>query len=112
MTENDGKLAANILWGGGSVLPVNEVKLEGDQLVVLRVNGSGANRVTETITATRDGDNLKLSTVKTRPDGTAFGKADFTGKRTPPLPPALIWRRSSSANRSACSTARTWTAGS
>ena len=54
----------------------------------MRVNGSGAEPVTETITATRDGDNLKLTTVKTRPDGTAFGKAEFTGKRTPPLPPA------------------------
>ena len=60
----------------------------GEQLVVSRFNGKGANRVTETITATRDGDNLKLTTVKTRPDGSTFGKAEFTGKRTPPLPPA------------------------
>ncbi len=88
VTESNGKLAASILWGGGSVLPVDEVKLVGDQLVVSRFNGNGKSRVTETITATRDGDNLKLTTVKTRPDGSTFGKADFTGKRPPPLPPA------------------------
>jgi hypothetical protein len=88
VTENNGKLAASILWGGGSVLPVKEVKLAGDQLVVTRVNGNARRRVTETITATRDGDNLKLTTVKSRPDGSTFDKAEFTGKRTPPLPPA------------------------
>jgi len=88
VTESDGKLSASILWGGGSVLPVNGVKIVGDQLVVVRFNGRGRDRVTETITATRDGDDLKLSTVKSRPDGSTFGKAEFTGKLTPPVPPA------------------------
>ena len=88
VTETGGKLAGSILWGGGSVLPVESVKLVGDQLVVVRTSGKAKDRVTETITATRDGDDLKLTTVKTRPNGATFGKAEFTGKRTPPLPPA------------------------
>jgi Domain of Unknown Function (DUF1080) len=86
VTETDGKLAAKILWGGGSVLPVNGVKVVGDQLVVTRFSGNRRDRVIETITATCNGDDLKLSTVKTRPDGSIFEKAEFTGKRTPPLP--------------------------
>jgi len=88
VTETGGKFSASILWGGGSVLPVDGVKVVGDQLVVLRHTGTGKNRVVETITATRDGDNLSLTTVKTRANGKAFGEARFTGKRTPPLPPA------------------------
>jgi len=87
-TESNGKLAASILWGGGSVVPVDGVKVVGERLVVTRLIGRGRNRVTETITATRDGDNLRLSTVKSRPDGSTFDKAEFTGKRTPRLPPA------------------------
>jgi hypothetical protein len=88
VTETDGKLAASILWGGGSVLPVDGVRLAGDQLVVTRFNGQGQNRIVETITATCDGDDLKLVTIKTRDNGSTFGKAEFTGKRTPPLPAA------------------------
>ncbi len=88
VTEKDGKLAAEILWGGGSVLPAEGVKLDGDRLVVTRVTGKENDRVTETITATREGDDLKLTTIKNRADGSQFGKAEFTGKRTPPLPPA------------------------
>jgi hypothetical protein len=43
---------------------------------------------TETITAKVNGDDMALTTVKSRPNKPEFGKADFTGKRTPPLPPA------------------------
>ena len=92
VTQEKGNLDAAILWGGGSVRPVNSVTVEGDRLVITRVlvQRRGANKgknTTETITATLSGDNLKLVTVKTRPDGREFGRAEFTGKRTPPLPP-------------------------
>lgn len=85
--ETDGRLQASILWGGGSVKPVTSVKVEGDQLVITRVQvqrggkDKGKN-ITETISATRTGDNLKLVTEKTRPDGKKFGRAEFTGKLT------------------------------
>jgi hypothetical protein len=92
ITQEKGELEASILWGGGSVKPVNSVTVEGDRLVITReqVERRGANKgkkITETITATRSGDSLKLVTVKTRPDGREFGRANFTGKRIPPLPP-------------------------
>lgn len=92
VTQEKGDLEASILWGGGSVKPVNSIKVQGDQLVITRVQveRTGANKgkkITETITATLSGDNLKLVTIKARPDGRKFGRAEFTGKRIPPLPP-------------------------
>ena len=92
VSQEKGDLDAGILWGGGSVKPVNSIRVEGNRLVITRVQveSRGANkgkRVTETITATRSGDNLKLVTVKARPDGREFGRVNFSGKRIPPLPP-------------------------
>ena len=90
VVEKDGKLSASILWGGGSVVPVNGVKFEADKLVVTRIHESqrGSKKIvaTETITATLAGNNLKLTTVTKRPDGSLTKPAEFTGKRIPPLP--------------------------
>ena len=44
-------------------------------------------RIVETITGTISGDEMELVTVKTGPDGKQFGRAEFVGRRTPPLPP-------------------------
>ena len=92
VTQEKGDLDGAILWGSGSVKPVTSVNVEGDRLVITRVQVErrGANKgkkITETITATLSGDNLKLVTVKAGPDGGEFGRAEFTGKRIPPLPP-------------------------
>jgi hypothetical protein len=90
VVEKDGKLSASILWGGGSVEPVNAVKVEGDKLVVTRSHvgqrGDKKTGSTETITATLDGDDVKLTTVTKRGDGSQGNRANFTGKRIPPLP--------------------------
>jgi len=90
VTEKEGKLSASILWGGGSVVPVNAVKVEEGKLILTRIQESqrgGTKSIsTETITATLDGNNLKLITVTKRPDGSLTKPADFTGKRIPPLP--------------------------
>lgn len=91
VTEEDGELEAAILWGGGSVKPVTSVTVDNDRLTITRVqvqrNGPDKGKqITETITATRSGDNLELVTVKARPDGSEFAQADFVGKRLPPVP--------------------------
>ena len=97
ITESGGKLEGSILWGGGSVVPVASTRVEGDTLVVTRVHQQrtrGADRQsvttkeTETIRAKIEGDELRLTTERDRGDGKVFGKANFTGKRIPPLPPA------------------------
>jgi hypothetical protein len=95
--EKDGTLKGSILWGGGSVVPVNAVEVEGDKLVVTRLHenrtkdaaGKTVRTVTkETITGTLSGDDLSLTTQRTRPDGKVEGKEDFKGKRISPVPPA------------------------
>lgn len=98
VSEEGGQLKGSILWGGGSVLPVTSTKVEGDTLLVTRVNESRqkdaagqtvVKKTTETITAKLDGDNMKLTTSTAGDDGKVRGRAaDFTGKRIPPVPPA------------------------
>jgi len=94
VVEKDGKLSASILWGGGSVVPVDGVKVDGDTLLVTRIyrdqkkdaNGNTVRVVTtETITAAIDAGNLKLATVRKGPDGKESGKATFSGNRIPPV---------------------------
>lgn len=95
--ERDGTLQASMLWGGGSVFPLNSARVEDGKLIVTRIQQvprkdatgkMGKVPVTETITAIADGENLKLTTVKPRPNGSGEDKAEFTGKRQPALPPA------------------------
>src|SRR6266498_2339266 len=97
VTEDGAQLKGDILWGTGSVVPVTSTKVEGDTLIVTRVNESrqkGADgktvvkKTTETITAKLDGDIMKLTTSTVGDDGKVRGRADFTGKRIPPVPPA------------------------
>ena len=94
--EKDGQLSSSVLWGGGSVVPTQGTKVDGDKLVVTRLSkGKKKDKagkeveepITETITAKVTGDDLKLTTVKSKPDGKAFGQADFEGHRIPAIPP-------------------------
>jgi hypothetical protein len=79
VSEDGGKLSASLLWAAGSVVPAKDAKVEGDALIVTRPGqGEGV------ITAKVDGDALS-GTLKTGQDGKEL---HFTGKRTPPLPPA------------------------
>lgn len=87
-----GKLEGAILWGGGSVKPVTSVNVENDRLVIKRVEVARrgkdkGKKITETITAALSDEKLSAITVKTKPDGKEFGRAEFTGKRTSPMPP-------------------------
>ena len=95
--EQGGQLKGSILWGGGSVLPVTSVTVKDGTLIVTRESSDNPKKaggkkgkqekVVETITAKVSGDNLKLTTVKSRAGGKEFGQAEFTGKHIPPLPP-------------------------
>jgi hypothetical protein len=87
IVETNGELKGSILWGGGSVVPVTSTKVEGDTLIITRVNAR--QKTTETITAKVEGDNLKLTILTAGEDGTQRGRAaDFAGQRIPPLPSA------------------------
>jgi hypothetical protein len=93
--EKGGALSSSVLWGGGSVLPTDGTKIEGDSLIVTRLSNAKrkdkegkeiTEKVTETLTVKVSGDSLTGSTVKAKADGKTFGQAEFTGKRIPAIP--------------------------
>jgi hypothetical protein len=87
-------LKAEMLWIGGSVFPLNSAKLEDGKLIVTRQHETDRKSsdgkpviVTETLTATLNGDIINFVTVTPKPDG-GENRAEFSGHRQPPLPPA------------------------
>lgn len=95
--QKDGGLKASMLWGGGSVLPVQSAKIEGDQLVLKRSREGRAKdpmgkivkvTITQTITARASGDRLQLGTSETNAKGQQGKVTEFAGKKIPPLGPA------------------------
>jgi hypothetical protein len=92
--QKDGYLAASILWGGGSVVPVSSVYLDGDSINVTRVRevkrkdsgGIFSQMFTETISATVAGDDMKLVQINPADNGDSVMRKEFNGKRIPPLP--------------------------
>ena len=87
--EKGGQLSSSVLWGGGSVVPTAGTKVEGDKLMVTRKQKNKEGKVTtETITATLNGDEMKLSSIKHNPEGKQMGQpVEFAGKRIAALPP-------------------------
>lgn len=77
-------LAASVLWGGGSVLPASDVSAAGDMLKLRMPSGKSFRE----ITATRAGDDLKLTVANTKPDGSLTKPEAFTGRRIADVPPA------------------------
>lgn len=95
--EHDGHMEAGMLWGWGSVEPVASVKLDDGKLVVTRQHviqrkDAAGNKtkvtLTETITATVEGDDIKLTSSKPRENGSGDEVVEFGGHRQPPVPPA------------------------
>lgn len=95
--ETNGALQASLLWGGGSVVPVDEVRTEMGRLVLTRKHSSQHKdasgksvsvTTTETILALVNGDILKLSLIKPRQNGQGEDRTEFTGRREPAMPPA------------------------
>jgi hypothetical protein len=97
IAEEGGELKGSILWGGGSVVPVTNTKVEANTLILTRQHESRQKdaegkttlkKSVETITATVTGDDMKLTTSTEGDDGKGRGPADFTGKRIPLVPAA------------------------
>ena len=96
VTKENGYYDANILWGGGSVVPVSSVCFEDNTLWLTRVrevkrkDSAGkvvrTQQVAEAIMARIDGDTMKLTQVNPRDDGEGMSREDFTGKRIPEVP--------------------------
>jgi len=92
-------LDGSILWGGGSVVPVENVYVNGDTLTVTRLSEIEEKdqtgkvvrkrRLTETITAKLKGtSDLDLLQTKPEVNGQGVIERPFTGKRIADLPKA------------------------
>jgi hypothetical protein len=98
VSKESGQLSAHVLWGGGSVVPVDKVYMDGDTLVVERLkeierkDASGKviakDKLTETIKAKASGDTLSLEHIPALAAGVKATAVPFTGKRIPDIPPA------------------------
>jgi len=99
ITQEDGYLDGSILWGGGSVVPLESVYVDGDTLYATRVrevqrkDKAGKvvrkQRFTETISATLDGaDALSLVQSEPQRSGKGVSKRPFAGVRIAALPEA------------------------
>jgi len=96
--QKDGYLDASILWGGGSVLPVDSVVVLEDGLYVIRLqkverkdadgNVVRTQMFPEVIHAQAVGDSLQLMLMRPHRNGLGADKQEFTGQRIPPLPAA------------------------
>jgi len=98
ITQEKNYFDGAMLWRWGSVTPldsvftadkalvftqVREVQRKDDQGKVVRTH-----RFTDRFVAQVQGDALSLVAFRPRPDGSGVDREEFTGKRTPPLPPA------------------------
>ena len=96
VTQENGYIDASILWGGGSVVPVDSVFTMNGDLYVIRLqkverkDADGkvvrTQMFPEAIMARIDGDTLYLVQVQPRRNGLGAEQREFTGKRIPPLP--------------------------
>ncbi|MCP4263369.1 MAG: DUF1080 domain-containing protein [Planctomycetes bacterium] len=98
--QKGGELKASILWGGGSVVPVTRVDMDGNALKLERdhkIRRRDANGrviepkiVTETIIAKVSDDTLSLIQIRPNRNGKGTSRNEFKGKRIPPLPPRPV----------------------
>jgi hypothetical protein len=98
--QEDNYLDADILWGGGSVLPVSNILFAKDNvLIIQRTNNVVRTRdenkdplrthmVTSWLESTVDGDKLNGMLLTPRRNGLSVDTTTFTGVRLPPVPQA------------------------
>ena len=90
--EDQGFLDAELLWIGGSVVPVSNVYLlDENTLVVTRTNQvkrspDRSHTITYTLEVKKVGDVLEGTMSSPNRDGSGVSTKNFTGKRMPPMP--------------------------
>jgi hypothetical protein len=98
--QEENYLDADLLWASGSVLPVSNIFLAKDQvLIVTRLNDVVRKRdenknpvktqvVTDWMEITKKGDKISGILLSPRPNGLSVDTTSFTGTKLPPVPPA------------------------
>ncbi|MCX6256233.1 MAG: DUF1080 domain-containing protein [Bacteroidia bacterium] len=100
MRQEENYLDADLLWASGSVLPVSNIFLAKDQvLIVTRSNDVVRKRdenknpvrtqvVTDWMEITKKGDKISGILLSPGPNGLSVDTTSFTGTKLPPVPPA------------------------
>ena len=98
VTQEKNYIDASLLWGGGSVVPLDSAFLYDGAFAFTRVrdvqrkDAAGkvvrTQRFTDAYIARLDGDELVVTALRPRNDSAGVDKEEFTGKRIPPVPPA------------------------
>ena len=98
VSNDRGFLEANILWGGGSVVPCSSAYIDGDALIVTRTDDVerkdkagtviAKQQFTKTIRATVSGTTLTCTIAEPNTNGAGVLQNNFAGNRIPDLPPA------------------------
>ncbi len=99
--QEDNFIDGDILWGGGSVLPVSNVFLaSGNKLIIQRSNNVVRTRdasnnplltavITDWLEIVKEGDDrIKGILLHPRRNGIGVDTTRFTGMKLPPVPPA------------------------
>jgi hypothetical protein len=97
--QEQGYLDASVLWYGGSVVPVDNVYIDGRQLIVTRnrqvvrrKEESGKPGRTQVITTRLEmqvqEDQMTGKAIEPKADGTGVTVTEFTGKKIPAVPAA------------------------
>ena len=98
ITQESNYIDASMLWGWGSVNPVESVVATDQTLVFTRMrdvhrkDAQGkalrTQHFTDTYTAHVEGDLLMVTIARPHENDIGMDEEKFTGRRTPPLPPA------------------------
>jgi hypothetical protein len=98
--QEDNYLDGDILWGGGSVLPVSDIFLEQGHILVVQRSNNIVRKVdenttpvrTQTITdwleIVRKGEKIEGILLSPRKNGTGVDSSTFSGTKLPAPPPA------------------------
>lgn len=85
--QKGGKLDASILWGSGSVLPVEDVSQSGESLKLRRRIQRKEEVSQQAITVMREGGDVRLTSVMTNARGRTGAPEVVVGRLIPALPP-------------------------
>ncbi len=98
--QEDTYLDGDILWGGGSVLPVSDMFLEKDYILVVQRSNNVVRKVdenkiplrtqtkTDWLEIVRNGEKIDGILLSPKDNGTGVDSTAFTGTKLPPPPPA------------------------
>jgi hypothetical protein len=99
--QEDNYLDADILWGGGSVLPVSNIFLARDHMLTIQRTNPNVVRkrdennnpvrtqmVTSWLEIVKNGEKIGGILLSPRRDGLGVDTTEFEGVKLPPVPPA------------------------